>query len=446
MIANDRVITLLADANPVAGTAPHGPQERADAERILHRVLSSPPSPRQRRPPTLVPAVSVLVVLVVVAVFLSVGGPSRRGASAGGGVQIVLRAEPTGQTPVVTPAVLSRTVRILRQRVRSVSRDARVTQLGANSVAVFVHDAAAGSRARILALSTTSARLYFYDWEANALTPNGKSVASQLQAQDPTALTISQGSSSSSPGAPGAGGLPLYQAVKLASEQPQAPTSSKLARRGAEYYMFAAPGSAACTAAAKANGTRPIRGAHCLLAGPDPNPRYLVSGLPAGVLATQGQQLVVKQGTVMLQAANPNASDQIKFDSPSAQFYVLKDNVSLFGGDITNPHQSTDQAGNPDVQFGFTFKGKTEFQNVTATIARRGDLFSALGRTLDQHFAVALDDELITVPSIDFRVYPDGIIGGGAADITAGFANQSASDLATELRLGPLPVNLVPVG
>ena len=33
----------------------------------------------------------------------------------------------------------------------------------------------------------------FYDWEANALTPNGKPVASQLQTQDPTALTDQPG-------------------------------------------------------------------------------------------------------------------------------------------------------------------------------------------------------------------------------------------------------------
>ncbi|PZS13384.1 MAG: hypothetical protein DLM64_03425 [Solirubrobacterales bacterium] len=32
-----------------------------------------------------------------------------------------------------------------------------------------------------------------YDWEANALTSNGQTVASQLIAQNPDALSISQG-------------------------------------------------------------------------------------------------------------------------------------------------------------------------------------------------------------------------------------------------------------
>ena len=81
-------------------------------------------------------------------------------------------------------------------------------------------------------------------------------------------------------------------------------------------------------------------------------------------------------------------------------------------------------------------KGKNEFQNVTAAIAQRGDLVSGLGQTLNQHFAVALDNQLITVPSIDYKTYPDGIPGDNGADITGGFTIQTAQDLATQLRLG----------
>ncbi len=155
-----------------------------------------------------------------------------------------------------------------------------------------------------------------------------------------------------------------------------------------------------------------------------------------------GQVLVVPQGTVVLQAANPSASHQIKFSSPQAQFFVLRDNVALRGSDITNPQASTDSTGSPDVQFGFNSKGGNAFQNVTGQIAHRGQDISTLGQRLNQHFAVALDNQLLTVPSIDFQVYPDGITGGNGADITGGFTQQSASDLATQLRLGALPINL----
>jgi SecD/SecF fusion protein len=79
---------------------------------------------------------------------------------------------------------------------------------------------------------------------------------------------------------------------------------------------------------------------------------------------------------------------------------------------------------------------------VTQTIARRGDLVSGPGQILNQHFAVALDDKLITVPQIDFNTYPDGIPGDNGADITGRLTTQSAKDLATQLRLGALPINL----
>jgi SecD/SecF fusion protein len=209
--------------------------------------------------------------------------------------------------------------------------------------------------------------------------------------------------------------------------------------------MFGAPGSAACATLAKEQGKTPAPGVHCLLAGPDTSKTDLLSALPNGVSAAEGQMLVVQPGTVVIQAADPNAKKQTSFNDPNAQFYVLKDHVSLFGNDITNPQQSTDQGGNPDVTFGFNSRGQKAFSNVTETIAHRGDLVSGLGRQLTQHFAVALDNKLVTVPQIDFKTYPDGIQGGGGADITGGFTIQSAQDLATQLRLGALPINLKPI-
>jgi preprotein translocase subunit SecD len=122
---------------------------------------------------------------------------------------------------------------------------------------------------------------------------------------------------------------------------------------------------------------------------------------------------------------------------------VLKDHVAMFGNDIANPKQSTDQAGSPDVTFSFNAKGATAFQRLTSTIAHRGARVSGLGATFNQHFAIALDTKLLTVPGIDFKSYPDGIPGDNGADITAGFTVQSARELATQLRLGALPLDLV---
>ncbi len=92
-------------------------------------------------------------------------------------------------------------------------------------------------------------------------------------------------------------------------------------------------------------------------------------------------------------------------------YYVLKDDVALSNNDITNPEQATDQAGTPDAAFDFTAIGQSAFQLLTPRLAHRGATDSTGSSVLDQHFAVALDDQLITVASIDFKTYPDGFTG-----------------------------------
>ena len=83
---------------------------------------------------------------------------------------------------------------------------------------------------------------------------------------------------------------------------------------------------------------------------------------------------------------------------------------------------------------------------MTAAIARRGELDSGLGQQLNQHFAIALDNQLITVPFISYKQYPDGINGDNGADISGSFSISSAQNLANELRLGALPVRLTATG
>ncbi len=370
-----------------------------------------------------------------------------------GGVELVYQAQRTPQSPV-NQTSLNRAVDIMRQRVDQLGvSEPEIQTSGGNQISVGLPDVRDTARAEQEV--GTTARLEFYDWEANVLLPDGRTAASELPAQTPTgagaAVALSQGS-----GSPGLGSMPLYQAVQLASKQRPVSSSSgvQLARNGPLYYMFGKSGSTACTIAGKYYGYTPVPGEHCLLSGPDATLQDLYTGLPPGVSKSQGQVLTVPQGTVVLQAVPAKFSNIPKASDPSTQFFVLKDNVSLFGDDITNPQQSTDPSGSPDVQFGFTSKGKKEFQNVTAAIALRGSKLLAPppnaqipppanshGRYI-LHFAVALDQQLVTVPSIDFNSYPFGIPGDTGADITGGFTTQTAQDLANQLRLGALPINL----
>ncbi len=384
---------------------------------------------------------------------------TRLGLDLKGGVELVYAGEPTPQTPRVTQAALNRAVDVMRNRVDQLGvSEPSIQTVQPNLIDVQLPDVKNIGQAESEVGNT--ARLEFYDWEANALVPTGphgqaQTVAGQLSTGNTQAGNVSQGSSAGGPGSnsPLAGAMGFYQAVKFASQQPYAPSKDN-ARIGPEYDLFGAPGSQACAHAAQTSGIKPVAGAHCLLAGPlDPGPyasrasaiQQLYSGIPANVAKIykkQGQLLVIPQGTVVLQATSNNFAKRPPYGSPTAGYYVLRDHVALFGSEIANPVESSDSTGQPDVQFGFQGNGANAFQSVTGTIARRGALASIGSTKLFQHFATALDKQLITVPQIDYTQYPDGITGGQGADITGGFTASSATSLAQELRLGALPIQL----
>jgi SecD/SecF fusion protein len=405
-------------------------------QQLVHRVEAGVPR-RSRihlRLNLVAPAVSVAVALVVVAVFLSARSGTRSPAPGSGGtVELVYLAEPTAQVPHVTQAALARTAEVMRERAAAAGDPGASIRVVGSEIAVRL--AANETLARTEAEIATTAQLYFYDWEANALLPDGATVASKLLAQDQSALTISQGS-----GAPGAGSMTLYDAVKLAVRQPASRGES---RAGSQYYLFASGGSAACAASARSYGVGPAdAGEHCLLAGPANSTSTLQQDLPPSVTMSEGELLVVKPGTVVLQAVPASFANPPKPAAPSTQFYALRDHVALDGAEITHPRRSTDAGGNPDVDFGFTGQGAKAFTSLTRAIAHRGSEVSGAGSQLQQHFAVALDDVLITVPQIDYAAYPDGIPSDHGAQIAAGLTLSSARTFADELKIGALPVGL----
>src|ERR1700744_2930265 len=141
-----------------------------------------------------------------------------------GGIELVYQGEPSPQTPKVTQAALDRAVDIMRSRVDQLGvSEPSIQTTGQNLITVGLPDVHDVKRAEDEGGQT--AQLFFYDCEANALTPSGKPAAKGLITQDPNSVTLSTGGTAGQPGVPGAGGLPLYQAVKLAAKQPPQPLS-----------------------------------------------------------------------------------------------------------------------------------------------------------------------------------------------------------------------------
>jgi SecD/SecF fusion protein len=360
-----------------------------------------------------------------------------------GGIELVYQAQGTPRDPHVTAQSLSQAVNIMRNRVDQLGvAQPQISTVGRNLIDVQLPGVPDVQRAESEVGQT--AELYFYDWEANALTPNGQTVASQLTAQNSTAVTVSQGASNEAPGSGSAGGMTLYQAVKLAQDYKNPPIGKFNSHILPEYFAFGAPGSSACQTAAKFYGYVPASGSYCYLGGGQGETLTSLKQTLAqdGIPLSQAQILDVPRGMIVLQAVPSSFSSQPKIYNPSTRFFTLLDRAALTGGQINNPQESTDPtSGQPDVQFGLTSRGQTAFQNTTSAIAHRGQLVSIGSQKLYQHFAVSLDGTLLTVPQINFNQYPDGII-GSSSEITGGFTANSASNLATELRLGALPVTL----
>src|ERR671914_3153035 len=96
----------------------------------------------------------------------------------------------------------------------------------------------------------------------------------------------------------------------------------------------------------------------------------------------------------------------------------------------------------PIVLMEFTDAGEDKFHDITRELAARGR--AALGTTGSkdaalQSFAIVLDREIKSSPTIDWDQNPDGI-SGGAAEITGIGDVSEAKDLALVLQTGALPV------
>jgi SecD/SecF fusion protein len=106
----------------------------------------------------------------------------------------------------------------------------------------------------------------------------------------------------------------------------------------------------------------------------------------------------------------------------------------------------------PVVLMQFTKSGGNKFQDITQTLVERGrNLANQNGLpggsgndAANQQFAIVLDREIKSAPSVDFDENPNGIPGNNGAQIT-GISIGDAKDLALVLRSGTLPFKLVTI-
>jgi SecD/SecF fusion protein len=347
-----------------------------------------------------------------------------------GGVELVYQGRPTAQAKVDSTS-LNRAIDIMRKRVDQLGvAEPEIQTVGSDEIDVALPNVSNAQRA--IAEVGKVAQLHFYDWETNVIGADGKAAG--------ISDTTSTGDAAGDPGG-AASGLTGYAAVTRAIKRPPIIRASDTTLE---------PG---CTPK-QVNGC--VYGqwyllnetGKTLLRGPEDTYKDLFSDRGPPPKGDQVRAVRVNPGTLVMQALpEVNATTGAVINANPQSFYVLNDNPALSGSDIRSPTASTDPTtGEPNVTFGFSSSGGKIFQDVTKAIAQRGQNAALPGVSkaeAEQHFAVALDNQLITVPYIDYTANPDGITAGaGGSEISGGFTLQSAQNLANELQSGALPIKL----
>ncbi|HME02222.1 MAG TPA: protein translocase subunit SecD, partial [Solirubrobacteraceae bacterium] len=357
--------------------------------------------------------------------------PTRLGLDLKGGVELVYQGKPTAQSKVDAES-LERAINIMRKRVDQLGvAQPEIQRSGEDEIDVALPDVNNAARAQDEVGKT--AQLYFYDWEPNVIGPNGQA--------SPTEGTVTGDATSQGAGGVTAG-LTEYDAVLRAAKR-----TPILRKTDTTWQVGCTP---AQTAGCIYGSWYLLDTKHeKVLRGTEETEQSLYADGYKPPAGAQVKAVRVNPGTVLAQAhAVENNGGKVTNRSPNS-WYVLNDEPVLTGADITNPTQSFDEgsggSGQPNVSFGFSSHGKSVFEAITKKIAHRGQEAQLPGVPKEaalQHFAVVLDGQLITVPSIDYTRYPEGIDASTGSEISGGFTITSAGELAEELQSGALPIKL----
>src|SRR5262245_8973473 len=333
----------------------------------------------------------LVIGLVAASAVVIAVKPTVLGLDLQGGVEVILQGKPTSDSHV-TQDSLDRSIEIIRKRVDAFGvSEPEIQKQGSDQIAVSLPGAK--DPEKVVNDLIRPAQLFFYDYQANLVTPEATS---------------------------------LYQAATRASKlAPAEPEKGQ----APSYYLFA-PGSA-----------------HRLVAGPEVDVASLRSNEAAvqaacGTAAFPGKCQLVKVPKGLVIFKRVEELDPNRNNSPTQTLWdIMQDRPGLSGKDITDARQQFQQgafsSNDPIVTMSFTDNGRRAFADVTRDLATRGALRAEL-----QSFAIVLDGEIISNPTVDYQQYPTGIDGRNGAQIQGNFTVDSAKTLASQINSGAIPIKL----
>ena len=374
----------------------------------------------------------IVAALVAVALIGVPGSPLHKKAVLGldlqGGTEVVLKAVPP-RGEQVTSEGMDTAQSVMRRRVDKLGvTEPEIRKQGSDQMVI---ELAGVNPDRAQEVIGKTARLELFDLQGDLVPPTA-----DLQG-NPTPLTS------------------LYKTLLPVQSQGKESDSQ-------EFYLFAPvnkPG---------AKKSQPTN--YKLVAGPMEtrkellDSRYVRENGKAGQLP-KGSKVLFVPGSLALVKCTPQATFCPNVGPPNTTYYYLfkyhpkatADNPAtpeMTGSDLNLKGtrqdfgtQGTEQ-GQPIVLMQFTHDGAKKFQSITRTLAERGRVrWTTAGSppgqedNYAQQFAIVLDREIRSAPTVSFRDNPNGIPGTNGAEITGIGSVGEAKDLALVLQTGALPYN-----
>jgi SecD/SecF fusion protein len=322
----------------------------------------------------------------------------RKGLDLQGGLEVVLQAQPP-RGHVLTAADMNNSVSIMRNRIDKLGvSEPIVTKQGSNEIVIELP--AVHNINQAAAIIGKTAVLQLYDMTPALLPPSVDA------SQNPVAISS------------------LYSLLARVQSGQKGPASA--------YYLFRNAGKK-------------------LLAGPADSRAQLLRShggkVPKGavVFTVPGKAIVLECDSTVARVC-PGVATPV----PGVSYYYLFKHGN-YPGDTESPYpqmtgtqlnlsgtrQDFDPTtGQPIVTMQFTSKGNKIFHDITRAEAHRGQLLGT-----PQSFAIVLDGQIYSFPTIDPQQYPDGIDPtAGGAEITGLQSLSEAQQLALVLQTGALPV------
>ena len=142
-------------------------------------------------------------------------------------------------------------------------------------------------------------------------------------------------------------------------------------------------------------------------------------------------------------SSRPSAADQDL--GPDALLpYVIEDDSELSGSDIKNPEQELDPNTNAADRHDRVHRqgpGRVRVRHQADRPARPSALRGSRPSRF-QRFAITLDNQIVSLATIDYHREPEGIDGRTGAQINGIGTLEETQDLAESLRIGALPIEL----